>query len=174
MHVLCTLLRLYVLHHVMYVVVYVVIVLPVLTPDVSLTPHTLLHAVSTVRRLWNIGGLLQHLGVPGSVIFQINRSQSYSSEDEKRMAGLQYCLQTLPGVSWGRIAGVLWEMEEHTALETVRQYLPPKHGEDYTGDNCMCVCMCVALQRRAWEFYIYNYTMVVKFDHTIGGFINLL
>ena len=119
-------------------VVYVITVLPVLPPDASLTPHTLLHAVSTVRRFWD---LLWCLGVPLSVRGQISRSQSYSSEDEKRIAGLQYCLQTLPGVSWGRIAGVLWMMEEHTALETVRQYLPPKHGEHYTGDDCMCACV---------------------------------
>ena len=116
-------------------VVYVITVLPVLPPDASLTPHTLLHAVSTVRRFWDgaiDGGLLWWLGVPLSVIDQIRDSQSYLSEDEKRMAGLQYCLQTLPGVSWGRIAGVLWKMEEHTALETARQYLPPKHGEHST------------------------------------------
>ena len=123
-------------------VVYVITVLPVLPPDASLTPHTLLHAVSTVRRFWEYGGgLLVYLGVPMSVIVEISLSQSYSSEDEKRMAGLQYCLQTLPGVSWGRIAGVLWYMKEHTALETVRQYLPPKHGEHYTGDDCMCACV---------------------------------
>ena len=125
-------------------VVYVITVLPVLPPDASLTPHTLLHAVSTVRWFWeydNDDGLLLYLGVPLSVIVQIRDSQSYSSEDEKRMAALQYCLQTLPGVSWGRIAGVLWQMEEHTALETVRQYLPPKHGEHYTGDGCMCACV---------------------------------
>ena len=128
-------------------VVYVITVLPVLPPDASLTPHTLLHAVSTVRRFWEYlgigidGGLLWCLGVPWSVTVQISDSRSYSSEDEKRMAGLQYCLQTVPGVSWGRIAGVLWKMEEHTALETVRQYLPPKHGEHYTGDDCMCACV---------------------------------
>ena len=74
------------------------------------------------------------------MIRKIRHSQSYSSEDEKRMAGLQYCLQTVPGVSWGRIAGVLWHMEEHTALETVRQYLPPKHGEHYI-DDCMYACV---------------------------------
>ena len=64
-----------------------------------------------------------------AVINQITSSQSYSSEDEKRVAGLQYYLQTAAGVSWGRIAGVLWFMEEHTALETVREYLPHKHGK---------------------------------------------
>ena len=84
--------------------------------------------MSTVRWFWD-GGLLYHLGVPRAVINQITSSQSYSSEDEKRVAGLQYYLQTVPGASWGRIAGVLWYLEEHTALETVREYLPHKHGK---------------------------------------------
>ena len=84
--------------------------------------------MSTVRVFWELG-LLQYLGVPVAVIHQITSSQSYSSEDEKRVAGLQYYLQTVPGASWGRIAGVLWYMEEHTALETVREYLPHKHGK---------------------------------------------
>ena len=100
--------------------------LSVLPPDVSLTPHILLHAVSTVRQFWNIGGLLGCLGVPYSMMDDI---LSYSSEEEKRLARLQYYLQTVPGVSWGRIAGVLWCMEEHTALDIVRQYLPHKLGE---------------------------------------------
>ena len=104
------------------------LLLPVLPPDASLTPHTLLPPLSTVRQFWH-GGLLDWLGVSWSVMDQIRASQSYSSEDEKRVAGLQYYLQTLPGASWGRIASALWCLEEHTALETVRQYLPHTHGE---------------------------------------------
>ena len=100
--------------------------------DTSLTPHTLLHAVSTVRDFWEINGLLYYLGVPYYVRLEIRDSPSYSSEDEKRTAVLQYSLQTLPGMSWGRIAGVLWRLEEHTALETVRQYLPHKPGDYIT------------------------------------------
>ena len=99
-----------------------------LPPDLSLTPDTLLHAVSTVTDFWE-GGLLDWLLVPNSVMDQIKASPSYSSEDERRTASLQYYLQTVPGASWGRIAGVLWNMEEHTALQSVRQYLPHKHGE---------------------------------------------
>ena len=60
---------------------------------------------------------------------QIRASRSYLSEEENRVAGLQYCLQTVPGVSWGRIASMLWYLEEHMALETVRQYLPHIHGQ---------------------------------------------
>ncbi|CAI8033897.1 hypothetical protein GBAR_LOCUS19112 [Geodia barretti] len=99
----------------------------------SLTPHSVARAVATVREFW--GGLLWFLGVPRSVMNQIRDSRSYSSEEEKRVAGLQYCLQNVPGVSWGGIAGVLWYVEEHTALETVRQYLPHTHDISLTLSN---------------------------------------
>ena len=120
-----------------------VYVIPVsfLSPDTSLTPLLLVPVLSTVtvRDFW--GALLFLLGVPDLVIDQIRLDPSYSSEDEKRMVVLQYSLQTVPGVSWGRIAGVLWFLEEHTALETVRPYLPHKPGE-YT---CTCYILPLAL-----------------------------
>ena len=98
-------------------------------PDDSLTPHTLLPAVSSVRLFWRRDddewGLLERLGVPWSVMDDISASPSHSTEEEKMFAGLQYYLLTLPGASWEDIAGELWSMEEHTALEEVRQHLPP-------------------------------------------------
>ena len=121
--------------------------LPLLPPDDSLTPHSVARAVATVRQFWEVGtGLLSLLGVPQSVMNQIIDSRSYSSEEEKRAAGLQYCLQTVPGVSWGRIAGVLWFLEEHTALETVRQYLPHTHGQYenvHVQYSTVILCPCV-------------------------------
>ena len=120
-----------------------------LPPDDSLTLHSVAHAVATVRQFWGIGletGLLFYLGVPRSVMDQIRHSRSYSSEEEKRVAGLQYCLQTVPGVSWGRIAGGLWFLEEHTALETVRQYLPHTHGQYenvHVQYSTVILCPCV-------------------------------
>ena len=102
-------------------------------PDDSLTPHTLLPAVSSVRQFWGEDddewGLLGVLGVPYSVMDDIRASPSHSTEEVKRIAGLQYYLQTLPGASWEMIAGELWFMEEHTALEEVRQHLPRTYGE---------------------------------------------
>ena len=121
--------------------------LPLLPPDDSLTQHSVARAVATVRELWGIGlndGLLEFLGVPESVINQIKDSISYSSEEEKRDAGLQYCLQTVPGVSWGKIASVLWLLEEHTALETVRQYLPHGQYENvHVQYSTVILCPCV-------------------------------
>ena len=101
-------------------------------PDDSLTPHTLLPAVSTVTKFWRSDdeyGLLEVLCVPQSVMDDIRTSPLYSTEEEKRIAGLQYYLHIVPRASWEDIAGALWGLEEHTALEEVRQYLPPAHGE---------------------------------------------
>ena len=100
-----------------------------LPPDLSLTPDTLLHAVSTVTDFWGEDGLLDRLGVLDQVMDQIRASPSYSSENERRTAALQYYLKTLPRASWSKIAGALWFLEEHAALETVKQYLPHKRGE---------------------------------------------
>ena len=135
---------------------YTVYVIPVsfLPPDTSLTPHLLLPALSTVRDFWGSDGLLYFLDVSNSVRYQISQDPSYSSEDERRMAVLQYCLQTLPGMSWGRIAGVLWFMEEHTALEAVRLYLPHKPG-DYAIYSLQKVKGCFNLRTRATKF-LYN------------------
>lgn len=105
-----------------------VYVFPVLPPDTSLTPDELLDALSTMDEsdFWNVISLF---GVPLSVKNEICKGQSDSCE--KRRRGLEYFLQTVPGVSWEMIAGVLWFKEEHMALKTVRRYLPHKQG-DYT------------------------------------------
>ena len=56
-------------------------------PDDSLTPHTLLPAVSSVRQFWrsnfNDEGLLQMLCVPQPVMDGIRASPSHSTEEEK-------------------------------------------------------------------------------------------
>ena len=88
--------------------------------------------MSSVEEFWVFDydeGLLFWLDVPDSVQDEIRHSSAYSSEEEKGVAGIEYYLQTVPGASWGRVAGMLWRLGEHTALEAVRQYLPHKHGE---------------------------------------------
>ena len=106
--------------------------------DESLTPKKLLHVFSDVSKFWDIG-LWDWLGVPDSVWTQIRDCESYSSGDEKKMAVLQYCIHTLPGVSWGRIAGALWRLKEDKALKTIKQYLP--------GEKCI----------HTYSIYVYNF-----------------
>ena len=72
--------------------------------------------MSSVGEFWD-GGLLHCLGVPSSVRGQIRASSAYSNEEERRVAGVEYYLQTMPGAAWGRLAGILWFLGEHTALE---------------------------------------------------------
>ena len=111
-------------------------------PDTTLTPHKLLHILSTVRDFWyGNNGLMNMywLRLPYLVRDIIKHSPFHASEDEKRMAALQYSLQTQPGISWGKIAGVLWYMEEHTALEKVRKYLPHKPGDYWFFPLYMCM-----------------------------------
>ena len=84
-----------------------------------------------MSRFWG-GGLLLHLGAPDSVQDEIRDSSAHSSEEERREAGVDYYLHTMPGASWGRVAGVLWYLGEHTALEAVREYLPHKNGGKVT------------------------------------------
>ena len=72
---------------------------------------------------------MEVLGVPWSVMDRIRANPSHTTEEVKRIAGLQYYLQTLPSASWEMIAGTLWYLEEHTVLEEVRQHLPSTYGE---------------------------------------------
>ena len=113
-----------------------------LTPDTTLTPDNLFRALSTVKRFWLSGGLLSCLGVPCS-----KRFQNRDSEDDGRMTALQYYLQTLPGVSWARIAGVLWYLQEHRALEAVRKHLP---GEYMYIQSCSCIQICPSYNKSGY------------------------
>ena len=118
--------------------------------DDNLTPHTLLPVVSNVTEFWRTDdneewGLLDGLLFPNSVIDDIRSNPLYSTEEEKRIAGLQYYLQTVPGASWERIAGILWFLNEHTALEEVRQYLPSTRGEMFGSFSPLWKCVCFVL-----------------------------
>ena len=97
--------------------------------DTSLNLGSLLSAVSTVKSVYFYGlSLLSALDVPHPVIYHIRDSPIFASETERKEAGLQYCLQNLPCLSWERISGVLWYMEEYTALEAVKEYLKHDNG----------------------------------------------
>ena len=109
--------------------------------------------MSSVTQFWEYG-LPSLLGVPYSVRSQIRDSSAYSSEEEKRMAGVEYYLQTVPGASWGRVAGVLWFLGEHAALEAVKQFPPQSGNTSRTNtvsnniiiiimQSCNCTCIRV-------------------------------
>ena len=117
-----------------------------LSSDASLTPHTILRAVSTVREFWGgdyvmVSGLLERLRVPHPVRY-LFKSSPYPSEHERRIAGLRYYLQTVPGASWPHIAGTLWFMKEYKALGAVRQHLTQEYGKyTYATRALPCVAL---------------------------------
>ena len=74
-------------------------------------------------------GMLETLLVPTAVVERIRTNPCYMTEEDRRTAGLQYYLDTVPGASWARIAGALWYMGEQAALARVWKYLVDKPGQ---------------------------------------------
>ena len=97
--------------------------------DASLNLGSLQSAVSTVKNIYFYDiSLLAAFDVPRPVIERIKNSRMFSTEAERKEAGLLYSLQNLPCFSWQRISGVLWYMEEYAALEAVKKYLKHDNG----------------------------------------------
>ena len=68
------------------------------------------------------GILISGLGIPDSKLQEI-KQQSYTERDRSRLVG-EYWVNTDPNASWRRLADVLYEEGEETALAMVKQYLP--------------------------------------------------
>ena len=65
-----------------------------------------------------------YLDVPVSAI-------NYSHTDDQIMEDImRYWLQYGPNPSWSTLAGVLYYMEEHTALKRVMEYIQQPTGRD--------------------------------------------
>ena len=62
------------------------------------------------------------LGIPDFKLQEI-KQQSYTKRDRSRLAG-EYWINTDPNASWRRLANVLYEQGEDSALLMVKQYLP--------------------------------------------------
>ena len=95
--------------------------------DVSLTARSVMQALSCVTQFWG-GGVVDYLGLTWSVMDRLRYEGEYPCEQARKEAAIEYCLKTQPGMSWGKIAGVLWQPKEKKALENVRKYLPSPHG----------------------------------------------
>ncbi|CAI8025213.1 hypothetical protein GBAR_LOCUS14586 [Geodia barretti] len=94
--------------------------------DVSLTTRSVMQALSCVTQFWG-GGVVDYLGLTWSVMDRLRYEGEYPCEQARKEAAIEYCLKTQPGMSWGKIAGVLWQLKEKKALENVRKYLPSPH-----------------------------------------------
>ena len=72
---------------------------------------------------WVARGVLSYgLKIPDSKLQEIMQ-QSYTNRDRSRLAG-EYWVNTDPCASWRRLADVLYQKGEDSALMMVKQYLP--------------------------------------------------
>ena len=96
--------------------------------DPSITSHAVHQVMQVLReegwRWWSVGS---SLSVPGSILTNIHAK--YSSHDETMSALASYVATILPGITWERIASVLYMCGEHAAVEQVKTHLHIVPGE---------------------------------------------
>ena len=88
--------------------------------DPSITSHAVHQVMQVVGEgWWRFVGF--SLSVPPSILNNIDAK--YSSHDEKLSALASYVATILPGITSERIASVLYEWDEHAAVEQVKTHL---------------------------------------------------
>ena len=76
-----------------------------------------------------MGNYYSGLGVPDAVRNEIRASRAYQTDDEQKVALLQYYLDNVVMASWQSVVGALHWMEEKTALQIVKVFLTPAAGQ---------------------------------------------
>ena len=85
--------------------------------------------MASVKNWYDLAHYFSGLGVPGTVCNEIRDSRAYQTEDEQKVALLQYYLDNVAMASWQSVAGVLHRREEKTALQIVKVFLTPAAGQ---------------------------------------------
>ena len=85
--------------------------------------------MASVKNWYDLGHHDYGLGVPEAVRNAIRDSRAYQTEDEQKVALLQYYLNNVPMASWQSVAGALHWMEEKTALQLAKVFLTPAAGQ---------------------------------------------
>ena len=71
--------------------------------------------------------LRQHLDVPMSKELEIRRQH----QSQQLVSLTTYIVQTLPGISWGVVAGALYYCCEERALQSAKRYIKREEGKFY-------------------------------------------
>ena len=90
--------------------------------------------MTSVKDWYSLGEYRWGLGVPISVRNEISASADFKTEEEKKVALLQYFLDNVPMASWQAVAGALHYREEKP-LQMVQAFLPPS-GESVFLEMC--------------------------------------
>ena len=70
---------------------------------------------------WEWQRVGEYLSVPYSILLRIN--SEYSTFKEKMYALASYIAAILPNITWEKVATVLYQWDQHRAVERVRTYL---------------------------------------------------
>ena len=81
--------------------------------------------------------LRQHLNVPSSKEEEIRRQ--HQSQQLASLAA--YIVQTLPGISWGVMAGALYYCCEERALQSAKRYIKREEGK-FCAEMKMAITTC--------------------------------
>ena len=81
--------------------------------------------MASVKNWYDLGRYVSGLGVPLAVRDDIRDSRAYQTDDEQKVALLQYYLDNVAMASWQSVAGALHRREEKTALQIVKIFLTP-------------------------------------------------
>ena len=90
-------------------------------PDPTLTVENVTEVMREVGNWKRVMGVFG-LGIPDSKLQEV-KQQSYTERDRSHLVG-EYWVNTHPNPSWTRLADVLYEEGEDSALMMVKQYLP--------------------------------------------------
>ena len=110
------------------VVSYVCVYCHSLPADPTLTINNLRLVTSSVQNWDDLGHYYYGLGVPTDVRDKISDNPAILTEEGKT-AMLHYFLNNVPMASWQKIAGVLYYMEEETALQAAKRFLTVSRGQ---------------------------------------------
>ena len=88
--------------------------------DPSLTEQNVRHVVEVVeQRKWRSVGI--YVSVPDSILNKVDAE--CFSYDERISALANYMVTTIPGITWEKIASVLYWFDEKRAVERAKLYL---------------------------------------------------
>ena len=85
--------------------------------------------MASVKNWYDLGNYNSGLGVPYAVLNEIRANRAYQTDDEQKVALLQYYLDNMAMASWQSVAGALHWREEKTALQIVKIFLTPAAGQ---------------------------------------------
>ena len=99
-------------------------------------------------------GFSSNLGVPGPILDDIQLR--YSTDDQRKLAVVEYYLHYAPGASWSHLAGELYYREQEGALQHIQRYLQRPAGMSSLLIKCTCTHVLIQYHNQNTEWLVYG------------------